>query len=143
MVWTKAFRARVHLFGAIFLRPLPLSMFVSFAVDSMIQGNHVYKDIWDNHLEELACRHKRNEYPRSFRSCCVKIRHYCRPYTKSNIGCLLCIPWMSRIYKIASTALSICSSPSLLHNEIKAQLRQSLQYNSSMDQLQLFIKRQN
>ena len=37
MVWTKLFRARVHLFGAIFLRPLPSSMFVSFAVDSMIE----------------------------------------------------------------------------------------------------------
>ena len=63
--------------------------------------------------------------------------------TKSNIGCLLCIPWTSRIYKIASTALSICSSPSFLLNEIKARLRHSLQYNSSMNQLQLFIKRQN
>ena len=36
-------------------------MFVLFTVDSMIRGNHVYKDIWDSHLgEELACRHKRN-----------------------------------------------------------------------------------
>ena len=33
MVWTKLFRARVHLFGAIFLRSLPSSMFVSFAVE--------------------------------------------------------------------------------------------------------------
>ena len=37
MVWTKLFCARVHLFGAIFLRSLPSSMFVSFAVDSMIE----------------------------------------------------------------------------------------------------------
>ena len=37
MVWTKLFRARVHLFGAIFLRSLPSSMFVLFAVDSMIE----------------------------------------------------------------------------------------------------------
>ena len=37
MVWTKLFRARVHLFGAIFLRSLPSSMFVSLAVDSMIE----------------------------------------------------------------------------------------------------------
>ena len=37
MVWTKLFRALVHLFGAIFLHPLPSSMFVSFAVDSMIE----------------------------------------------------------------------------------------------------------
>ena len=36
-MWTKLFRARVHLFGAIFLRSLPSSMFVSFAVDSMIE----------------------------------------------------------------------------------------------------------
>ena len=58
---------------------------------------------------------KRNEYLRSFRSCCVKIRRYRRPYTMSNIGCLLCIPWTtrctssstSRIYKIASTAFVI------------------------------------
>ena len=37
MVWTKLFRTRVHLFGAIFLRSLPSSMFVSFAVNSMIE----------------------------------------------------------------------------------------------------------
>ena len=46
----------MHLFGVIFLRPLPSSMFISFTVNSMIRGNHVYKDIWDSHLgEELAC----------------------------------------------------------------------------------------
>ena len=77
MVWTKLFRARVHLFGVIFLRPLPSLMFVLFTVDSMIRGNHVYKDIWDSRLsEELACRYERNKYPQSFHSCCVKIRRY-------------------------------------------------------------------
>ena len=61
MVWTKLFRACVHFFGVIFLRRLPSLMFVLFTVDSMIRGNHVYKDIWDSQLgEELACRHERN-----------------------------------------------------------------------------------
>ena len=51
----------VHMFGVIFLCPLLSSMSISFTVDSMIQGNHVYKDTWDSHLgEELACRHERN-----------------------------------------------------------------------------------
>ena len=28
----------------------------SFTVDSMVQGNHIYKAIWDGHLgEELSC----------------------------------------------------------------------------------------
>ena len=36
-------------------------MSISFTVDSMIRGNHVYKDIWDSHLgEELTCRRERN-----------------------------------------------------------------------------------
>ena len=51
------------MFGVIlvFLRPLPSSMSISFTVDSMIRGNHVYKDIWDSHLgEELTCRRERN-----------------------------------------------------------------------------------
>ena len=39
MVWTKLFHVCVHLFGAIFL---PLLMFVSFAVDSMIRGNRIF-----------------------------------------------------------------------------------------------------
>ena len=51
----------MHLFGVIFLRPLPSLVFVSFTVNSMIRGNHVYKGIWDSHHgEELACRRKRN-----------------------------------------------------------------------------------
>ena len=49
MVLTKLFHAHtyacMHLFGVIFLHPLPSSMFVSFTVDSMIRGNHVYKDV--------------------------------------------------------------------------------------------------
>ena len=108
MVWTKLFHARVHLFGAIFLRSLPSSMFVSFAVDSMIEETMCTRIFGTTILVK-------NLHVRSFRSCCVKIRHYCRPYTMSNIGCLLCIPWTtrwtssstSRIYKIASTAFVI------------------------------------
>ena len=57
----------MHLFGVIFLCPLPSLMFVLFIVDSMIQGNYEYKDIWDSHLgEELACRHERNNIHDTF-----------------------------------------------------------------------------
>ena len=44
------------------LHPLLLSMSVLFTVDSMVQGNHISKAIWDSHLvkNSVVCRRERN-----------------------------------------------------------------------------------
>ena len=66
------FRVRVHVFGVtdvyrFFIPCFCQCLSVSFTVDSMIQGNHIYKAIWDSHLgEELVCRRERNNIPDPF-----------------------------------------------------------------------------
>ena len=45
VLYIELFRARVHVFGRLLLHPLLLSMSVSFTVDSVVRGNHIYKAI--------------------------------------------------------------------------------------------------
>ena len=58
MVCIELIRACVHVWcdRRLLLHPLLSSMSVSFTVDSMVQGNHIYKATCDSHLgEELSC----------------------------------------------------------------------------------------